>query len=86
MSTPAASCAGNVRSPPGFGKRSSAAALNVVVVLGLRVLSTGGSAETLTDDVRPAIGSVSRTVSTRPNATVTDCWTCSNAGASASTR
>ena len=86
ISAPAASCAGNVISPPGFGRLSIAATLKVVVVLGLRVLSIGGSADTLTDAVTPAIGSVSVTVSTRPKGMVTDCWTCSKAGGSASTR
>ena len=49
-------------SPPGFGRLSMALALNVVVVLGLRVLRMGGSADTLTEAVRPAIGKVSVTV------------------------
>jgi hypothetical protein len=56
----------------------------VVVVVGLPVLSTGGSPDTLTDEVWPAIGRVRTTVSTRPKGTATDCCTGSKAGASAS--
>src|SRR5260370_9122412 len=66
ISAPAATCAGDRLSPPGFGRLSIAATLKGVVVLGLRVFSSGGAADTLTDAVRPAMGSLSVTVSARP--------------------